>query len=41
MSNRLRSSVSWGLIGVDRKKGGNSIERLVVFTPDLHPQIGP
>jgi|GEM_PF-3717086 len=25
----------------DRKNGGSSIERLVVVTPDLHPQIGP
>ena len=35
------SSVSWGLIGVDCKKGGNSLERLVVVAPDLHPKIGP
>jgi len=28
-------------MGIDRKNGVNSIERLVVVTPDLHPQIGP
>jgi len=30
-----------GLIDVDSKKSGDSLERLVVVTPDLHPQIGP
>ena len=35
------SSESWVIIGVDHSNNGNSIERLVVVTPDLHPQIDP